>query len=100
MQHEARNFVGSGELTLSFRHRKLFVVSTVAEIEAALPKLTTEELVKLEIALHQQYQQRGTAITHDDTYGVVTEADLIAEADQAFQAYDKEEASHAKPGSR
>ena len=75
-------------------------MSTVAEIEAVLPKLTTEDLVELEKAVHKQFQQRGNAIVYDDSYGVVTEADMIAEADQAFQVYDKEEAEHAKRNTR
>ena len=37
-------------------------MSTVAEIEAALPRLSTEELLRVERALHQQYRQRGNAI--------------------------------------
>jgi hypothetical protein len=66
-------------------------MSTVAEIESVLPKLTTEELRRVEEAVHQQYRQRHDGIVFDDCYGVVTEADLIASAEQAFLAYDKEE---------
>ena len=75
-------------------------MSTVAEIEAALPKLSTEELVRIENALHSQYRQRGSRIIYDDSYGTVTDADLIASADEAFQIYDKEEARDAKRHSR
>ena len=75
-------------------------MSTVAEIEAALPRLTTEELAQIERALHNQYRQRGGGIVYDDAYGTVTEADLIASADEAFQAYDKAEAENAKRQSR
>lgn len=71
-------------------------MSTVAEIEAALPQLTTEDLLRLEQALHQQYRQRGERIIYDDSHGVVTEADLVTSADEAFLAYDKEEAAHAQ----
>ena len=35
-------------------------------------------------------------IVYDDAYGTVTEAELIASADEAFQDYDQEEAEHAK----
>ncbi len=75
-------------------------MSTVAEIEAALPTLTAEDLVRVEQAVHNQYRQRGGGIVYDDAYGVVTEADLIASADEAFQAYDRAEAEHAKRQTR
>ncbi len=66
-------------------------MSTVVEIESVLPKLTTEELRRVEQAVHQQYRQRHDGIVCDDSYGVVTKADLIVSAEQAFLAYDKEE---------
>ena len=75
-------------------------MSTIAEIEAVLPKLTAEELVRVEQAVHNQFRQRGGGIIYDDTYGVETDADLIASADAAFQAYDKAEAKHAKRPAR
>lgn len=75
-------------------------MSTIAEIEAVLPKLTTEELVRVEKAVHSQFRQRGDGIIYDDTHGVETETDLIAAADQAFQAYDQAEAEHAKRKAR
>lgn len=75
-------------------------MSTVAEIESALPQLTTQELVRVERALHQQYRQRGDALIYDDSYGVVTNADLIASAEEAFLAYDKEEEEHAQRRAR
>ena len=75
-------------------------MSTIAEIEAALPKLTTEELTRVEQAVHTQYRQRGGGIVYDDSYGVVTEADLMTSADEAFQAYDRAEAAHAKRQAR
>ncbi len=75
-------------------------VSTIAEIEAILPKLSAEELVRVEKAVHRQFRQRGSGIVYDDSYGVATEADLIAEADAAFQIYDKAEANHAKRPAR
>ena len=78
------------------RNRYVARMSTVAEIEAALPKLTAPELAQVERALHDQYRQRGGGIVYDDAYGTVTEADLIASADEAFQTYDRAEAEHAK----
>jgi hypothetical protein len=64
---------------------------TVVEIESALPMLTTEELRRVERAVHQQYRQRHEGIVCDDSYGVVTEVSLIASAEEAFLAYDREE---------
>jgi hypothetical protein len=75
-------------------------MSTVAEIEAALPQLSTEQLLRVEQALHQQYRQRGGNLIYDDAYGVVTDADLIASAEGAFLAYDKEEAESAQHRAR
>jgi hypothetical protein len=66
-------------------------MSTVAEIQAALPQLTTHDLIQVEQALHAIYRQRKTGLIFDDAYGAVTEADLIASAEEAFLAYDKEE---------
>ena len=71
-------------------------MSTIAEIEAVLPKLTAVELERVEQAIHNQFRQRGGGIIYDDTYGVETEADLIACADEAFQACDKVEAKLAE----
>ena len=39
---------------------------------------------------------QGEGIIYDDAHGVVTEADLIALADEAFQAYDKAESKQPK----
>lgn len=71
-------------------------MSTVAEVESALPQLTTLELVRVERALPQQYRQRENTLIYDDSYGVVTDADLIAAAEEVFLAYDKEEEEHAQ----
>ncbi len=75
-------------------------MSTIAEIEAVLPKLTAEELVRVEKVVHNQFRQRGGGIIYDDSHGIETEADLIAAADEAFLAYDKAEADHAKRPAR
>jgi hypothetical protein len=50
--------------------------------------------------VHQQYRQRQDGIVCDDSYGVITEADLIASAEQAFLAYDKEEQERAQRQAR
>jgi hypothetical protein len=75
-------------------------MSTLAEIEAVLPKLTQKELLLVEQAVHNQFRERGEGIIYDDVYGVETEADLIASAEQAFLVYDKAEAENAKPQPR
>ena len=75
-------------------------MSTVGEIESVLANLTTEELRRVEHAVHQQYRQRHDGIVCDDSYGIVTETDLIASADQAFLAYDKEEQDRAQRQAR
>jgi hypothetical protein len=75
-------------------------MSTVAEIESILSTLTTEELRRVEEAVHQQYRQRKDGIIYDDSYGVVTETDLIASAEQAFLAYEKEEQENAQRQAR
>jgi hypothetical protein len=75
-------------------------MSTVVEIESVLPKLTTEELRRVEEAVHQQYRQRHDGIVYDDSHGVVTEADLIASAEEAFLTYDKEEQERAQRQAR
>lgn len=71
-------------------------MSTITDIQAVLPKLTAEELVRVEKAVHKQFRERGGGIVYDDACGIETEADLIASADEAFQVYDKAEADHAK----
>ncbi|MBE7499737.1 MAG: hypothetical protein HS113_05395 [Verrucomicrobiales bacterium] len=66
-------------------------MSTVAEIQAALPQLSTRELQQIEQSMHAIYRQRRDGLICDDAYGVVTEADLIASAEESFLAYDREE---------
>ena len=39
-------------------------------------------------------------IVYDDSYGVVTESDLISSAEQAFLAYEKEEQEHTQRQAR
>jgi hypothetical protein len=75
-------------------------MSTVAEIEAALPQLSTAELLKVEQALHAIYRQRQDGIIYDDAYGVLTEADLLNSAEEAFLSYDREEAENANRKAR
>lgn len=59
-------------------------MSTLAKIEQALPKLTSEEIMRVEAALHRLQRQRGIGIIYDDTYGVWTEDDQISVAAEAW----------------
>ena len=66
-------------------------MSTVAEIQAALPKLDNEELHQVEKTLRQLYRERKAGIIFDDAYGVWTEADQVSAAAEVFQMFDREE---------
>jgi hypothetical protein len=75
-------------------------VSTLTEIEEALPKLSAQDLKKVASVVDRLFRERkGTAI-YDDAYGTQTEADLIIAAERAFQEYDREEDEHAKRQAR
>jgi hypothetical protein len=54
----------------------------------------------VERSLHAIYRQRKDGILYDDAYGLLTEADLIASAEDAFLAYDKEEEKNANRPAR
>ena len=73
-------------------------MSTVADITNALPNLSTEELQQVERALISIYRQRKSGIIFDDDYGVWTEEDQMAVADQTFQMLDKAEQKDKKAG--
>ena len=66
-------------------------MNLVADIEAALPVLTTDELLRVQDAIRRQLLQRAEYIVYQDAYGTITERELIASADEAFQAYEKAE---------
>lgn len=51
-------------------------MSTVAEINEAIPQLTTEELRAVERRLLREYRGRKVGILFDDAYGTLTEEDL------------------------
>ena len=70
-------------------------MSTLGEIEAALPQLNDQELRQLERSLRRLYRERNLQVLYDDAYGVYTDADLIASAEEAFLMYDREEDQHA-----
>ena len=60
-------------------------MSTVAEIEEVLPKLSTDELMHIEAALHRLQRERGSGIIFDDAYGVWTEDDQTFVAAEAWR---------------
>ena len=52
--------------------------------------------MRVDRAFHRLFRERGGGIVYDNTHGVETEADLTVTANEAFQLYDKAEASHTK----
>jgi hypothetical protein len=75
-------------------------MSSVAEIEAALPSLSPEDLRRVAQRIDELFRRvKGTAI-YDDSYGLLSDADLIVAADQAFKEYDREEAKGHGSGTR
>jgi hypothetical protein len=69
-------------------------MSTVSEIQAALPGLTTEELRAVDVALREQLRAREIGILYDDAYGLWTEEDQASAAAEAFGLMDQEEKRH------
>jgi hypothetical protein len=69
-------------------------MSTVTEIQAALPQLTTEELQAVDIALREQLRARKIGILYDDAYGLWTEEDQASAAAEVFALMDQEEKRH------
>ena len=59
-------------------------MSTLAEIENALPQLSAEELMRVEAALHRLQRERKQGIIFDDAYGVWTEDDQASVAAEAW----------------
>lgn len=72
-------------------------MSTVAEIEAVLPNLNSEELLRLEAALRRVQQERKTGVIYDDEYGVWTEEDQLSAAAEAWGAMEAGTASRQTP---
>ena len=75
-------------------------MSTVAEIQAALPKLGNDELRQVEEAVRQLYRERKAGIIFDDAYGLWTENDQTSAAAEVFRMFDKEEADHGSTEAR
>jgi hypothetical protein len=69
-------------------------MSTVSDIRAALPRLTTEELRAVDAALREQLRARKVGILYDDAYGLWTEEDQASAAGEAFALMDQEETRH------
>ena len=58
-------------------------MSTLAEIEEVLPRLTVEELMRVESLLHKLQRQRRVGVIYDDACGLWTvedQASVVAEA--------------------
>jgi hypothetical protein len=65
-------------------------MSTVAEINEAIPQLTNQELQAVERRLIQEYRKRKVGIIFDDAYGTWTEEDLRAVQEDALREIDGE----------
>ena len=75
-------------------------MSTVVEIQAALPQLSNDELREVEQAVRQLYRHRNAGVIFDDAYGIWTEADQTSAAAEAFAMFDREEAGHDQSKTR
>ena len=75
-------------------------MSTVAEIQAALPELGNDELRQVEQSVRQLYRARNAGIIFDDAYGVWTEADQASAAAEVFEMLDREEGRSDAAGTR
>ncbi|MDB6040164.1 MAG: hypothetical protein JWM99_4005 [Verrucomicrobiales bacterium] len=64
-------------------------MSSFAEIEAALPSLSTSELQRLEQTLLHLYRKRNVPIIYDDSYGLWTEDDQMAAVGEALVLLDQ-----------
>jgi hypothetical protein len=63
-------------------------MSTVAEIKAALPRLSAEDLIVIEGELHQLQRKASGGVIFDDDYGVWTEEDQASVAAEAWEMLD------------
>jgi hypothetical protein len=70
-------------------------MSTLTEIEAALPALSESELKQLAADVDRLFRERKGSLIYQDAHGSETEADLLLAADRAFLEYDSAEESHA-----
>jgi hypothetical protein len=72
-------------------------MSTMSEIQTALPHLSVEELQVLDAAVREQFRARKLGILYDDAYGLWTEEDQASAAAEAFALMDREESSRERP---
>ena len=75
-------------------------MSTVGEIQAALPTLGNDALRQVEQSVRQLYRARNAGIIFDDVYGVWTEADQASAAAEVFEMLDREEGRSDAAGTR
>ena len=66
-------------------------MSTIQEITAALPNLSTDELQHIERVIRDLYRARHETIIYDDDYGIWTEQDQNSVAAEVFELLDKAE---------
>jgi len=66
-------------------------MTTIQEIEASLPSLSTYELHHIERMIHDLYRARHEPVIYDDAYGIWTEYDQISAASEVFEIFDKQE---------
>ena len=66
-------------------------MSTIEEITAALPNLSTDELRHIERVIRDLYRARHETIIYDDDYGIWTEQDQNSVAAEVFELLDKAE---------
>ena len=69
----------------------IFIMCTIREITAVLPKLSTDELSHIERVIHDLYRVRREHIIYDDNYGIWTEQDQNSVAAEVFELLDKAE---------
>jgi hypothetical protein len=63
-------------------------MSTLTEIEEVLPRLSLEELMRVESLLHKLQRERGAGVLYDDAYGLWTEDDQASVAAEAWEILD------------
>ncbi len=66
-------------------------MSTIQEITAALPNLSTDELQHIERVIRDLYRARHETIIYDDDYGIWTEQDQNSLAAEVFKSLEKAE---------
>ncbi len=66
-------------------------MSTIQEIKASLPNLSTDELHYIERVIHGLYRARNESLIYDDAYGIWTEYDQTSAASEVFKLLDKQE---------